>query len=176
MKRVNSRCGGIISGILCAAFVVCLVMLAGGIYVAKTIRVRTTDGGNGTDVSIETPGGHLKIRARENMNPAVVGIPVYPGASRIKDSGGASFEWSSRDGATDKGLYVLGGEFRTSDAASRVVEYYREQLPSLMIVNEHGGPTRLEYKEGGIQRIISIQERDGETRIGVASIGGRASN
>ena len=176
MKRSDSRHGGIISGLLFAGFLVLLIMVAEGIYVTKNIRVRTTKGTNGGDLSIETPSGHLQIRARDNMSPSVTGVPIYPGANRFKDSGGASFEWSSNNGATDKGIYVAGGEFRTPDPASQVVEYYRNQLPSLMIVKEHGGYTRLEYKEGGIQRIISIQEKDGETRIGVASIGGRASN
>lgn len=45
-----------------------------------------------------------------------------------------------------------------------------------MIVDEDDRSTRLEYKKGGIQRIVSIEEKNGETRIGVASAGGRASN
>jgi hypothetical protein len=109
------------------------------------------------------------------MNPAITGVPIYPGAYRAKD-GGANFEWSSKDGASDKNVFVIGGEFRTKDSASQVVEFYRKQLPSLMIVSEDDKSTRLEYKEGGIRRIISVNEKWGETRIGIASIGGRESN
>jgi hypothetical protein len=49
-------------------------------------------------------------------------------------------------------------------------------LPSLEIISERDRSFRLEYKDGGIQRIIVIHEKNGETRIGVASIGGRESN
>jgi hypothetical protein len=70
----------------------------------------------------------------------------------------------------------LGGEFRTKDSAAQVVEFYRKQLPGLLIVSERDRSTRLEYVEGGIRRIVSIREENGETRIAVASIGGRASN
>lgn len=175
MEHPDSRRGGIISGLLFVGMVVFLAMLVAGVVVMKTVRVRTIDGANGTDVAIDTPGGRLNIRARDHMNPALTGIPIYPGAYRAND-GGANIEWNSKDGASDKGLYVIGGEFRTKDSASEVVEYYRRQLPSLMIVSENDRSTRLEYKEGGIRRIISIDERGGETRIGVASIGGRESN
>jgi len=176
MKPFDSRHGGIIAGLLFAGMMVFLAMLVAGIIVTRTVRVRTTDGTNGTDVSIDTPGGRLNIRARDHMNPALAGVPIYPGAHRTDDSGGANIEWSSADGATDKNLYVVGGEFRTKDSTSDVVEFYRRQLPSLMVVTERDRTTRLEYKEGGIRRIISIAEKDGETRIGVASIGGRESN
>jgi hypothetical protein len=161
---------------LTAGLVILLLFVLGGIFIAKTVRVRSTRGVNGQDVAIETPAGRLNIRARENMNPDIGGVPVYPGAARTNDSGGASFEWSSSDGATDKNLYVVGAEFRTPDSPEKVVEFYRAQLPSVMIVNERHGSTHLEYKDGGIQRIIAIREQDGETRIAVASVGGRASN
>ena len=130
---------------------------------------------NGTDVAIDTPGGRLNIRAHDHMNPAINGVPVYPGSYRA-DDGGANIEWMSKDGNSDKNLYVIGGEFRTNDSVSQVVDFYRKQLPSLMIVSRRDESARLEYKDGGMQRIISIEEHHGETRIGVASIGDRASN
>lgn len=175
MKHPASRHGGVISGLLVAGMVVFLALWAVGIIVTRTVHVRTINGENGTDVAIDTPGGRLNIRARDHMNPAINGVPVYPGAYR-EDDGGANFEWTSKDGDSDKNLYVIGGEFRTRDSASQVVDFYRRQLPSLMIVSRDNQSTRLEYRDGGIRRIISIDEHDGETRIGVASIGGRASN
>ncbi len=176
MKPFNSRRGGIITGLLFAGMMVFLAMVVAGIIVTRTVHVRTTEGANGTDVSVDTPAGRLNIRARDHMSPALAGVPVYPGAHRTEGSGGANIEWNSADGSTDKNLYVVGGEYRTHDSASDVVEFYRRQLPSLMVITERDRSTRLEYKEGGIRRIISVAEKDGETRIGVASIGGRASN
>lgn len=175
MTVSDSRRGGIIAGLLFAGVMAFLVMVFAGVIVTKTVHVATSDGATGTDVSIDTPGGRLNIRARDHMDPAITGVPVYPNARRVKESGGANIEWSSADGDTDKSLYVVGGEFRTDDPVQDVVDFYRRQRPSLMVVTEDES-TRLEYKDGGIQRIISIWRKDGETRIGVASIGSRASN
>ena len=173
--RPDQRRGGIITGLLFAGFMVFMALLVAGVVVTRSVRVRTADGAGGKDITIDTPGGHLNIRARDRMNPEVVGIPVYPGAWRANGAGGASFEWSSSNGDR-KDLSVIGGEYRTRDSAHEVLEFYRKQLPSLLIVSETNHATNLEYKDGGIKRIISISERDGETRIGVASIGGRESN
>jgi hypothetical protein len=171
----DSRHGGVIAGLFCAGIVVFLVLLLAGVIVTRTVHVRGFDGENGADVAIDTPGGRLNIRTREHMNPAINGVPVYPGAYRA-DDGGANIEWTSDDASSDKNLYIIGGEFRTKDSVSQVVEFYRQQLPSLMIVSRHNESARLEYREGGMQRIVSINQHGSETRIGVASIGDRASN
>lgn len=171
----DSRHGGIISGLLFAGMVVFMALFLVGVVVTRTVHVRSVNSENGTDVAIDTPGGRLNIRAHDHMNPAINGVPIYPGAYRA-DDGGANIEWMSKDGNSDKNLYIIGGEFRTNDSVSQVVEFYRKQLPSLMIVSRRNESARLEYKDGGMQRIISIEEHHGETRIGVASIGDRASN
>jgi hypothetical protein len=172
----DPRRGGIISGLFFAAMFALLALFAVGIFVMRTVRVTTSDGVHGTDVFIDTPGGRVNIRARDHMSPAAAGVPVYPGAERVKESGGANIEWNSADGRSDKNLYIVGGEYRTNDSPERVVEFYRDQLHSLLVVSENNRSTRLEYNEGAIRRIISVREKDGETRIGVASIGGSESN
>jgi hypothetical protein len=175
MDHAHSRQGGIISGLLFVGMVVFMAIFVAGVVITRTVHVRSIDNENGTDVAIDTPGGRLNIRARDHMNPAITGIPVYPGSYRASD-GGANIEWTSKDGDSDKNLYVIGGEFRTKDSVSQVVDFYRQQLPSLMIVSRDFRSTHLEYKEGGLRRIISIEEHGDETRIAVASIGDRASN
>ena len=175
MQHPDSRQGGIISGLLFAGMMVFLIMLLAGVIVTRTVRVHTVDGEHRTNVAIDTPAGRFNIRAGNHMSAGMDGIPVYPGAFRAKD-GGVNFEWTSKDGDSDKSVSLIGGEFRTRDSVSQVVEFYRRQLPSLMIVSRHNDDVRLEYKDGGFRRIISIEERDGETHIGVASIGDRASN
>ena len=99
---------------------------------------------------------------RVRVSPCVVPVPTKGQRLKLKN--------------LNHGLYIIGGEFRTKDSVSQVVEFYRHQLPSLMIISRRDESARLKYKEGGIQRIISIEEHGDETRIGVASIGDRASN
>ncbi len=176
MKTAASRRGGIISGLLFAGFFVVLAMMVAGVVVTRTVRVSHTESVDGEGVAIQLPGGRLKISGHDHMNPDVAGVPIYPGAYRTSNnSGGANIEWSSADG-TGNGLSVVGGEFRTKDSAEDVVEFYRKQLPNVLIVSKMDRGTELEYRKGGVRRIISIHEKNGETRIGVAAIGGRESN
>jgi hypothetical protein len=175
MQSVRCRRGGIISALIFFCLIIGLAAMVGGIVITKTVRVHTGAGVSGNDLAIETPGGRLDIRTHDTMNPGLAGIPIYPGATRMPDSGGANIEWTSRDGGGDS-LYVMAGEFRTHDAARDVRDFYRRQLPSLIVVSEKGRNTDFEYQKGGIRRIISIHEKNDGTRIGVATIGSRESN
>jgi len=172
MQTARSRRGGIISALIFVCLIVGLATIVGGIVVTKNIRIHTDH----HSLAVETPGGRLDIRTHETMDPALVGIPIYPGATRTPDSGGgANIEWNSADGGGDS-LYVMAGEYRTHDSARDVLDFYRRQLPSLIVVKERGHDTDLEYRKGGIRRIIAIREKHDGTRIGVATIGGRESN
>lgn len=116
MRHPDSRHGGIVSGVLVAGTMIFLLMLAAGVIVTRTVHVRDVNGEHGTEVAIDTPGGRLDIRARDRMNPAINGVPVYPGAYRA-DDGGAKIEWTSKDGDSDKNLYIIGGETRIAVAS-----------------------------------------------------------
>jgi hypothetical protein len=161
----NPRHGGIIAGLLCAAMALFLVLWLAGAIVTRTVHVHSADGEHSTNVAIDTPAGPVNIRTGHQINASLDGVPVYPGAVRGKD-GRVSFD----------NVDIAGGEFRTKDSVSQVVEFYRRQWPSLMIVSRHDDYVRCEYKDGGFRRIVSIEEDNGETRIGVATIGDRASN
>jgi hypothetical protein len=171
----NPRHGGIISGLLCAAAIVFLALWFAGVIVTRSVHVRGIHGESGDNVSIDTPAGRLNIRTNDQLDPAINGIPVYPGAYRA-DNGGAHIEWTSHNGHSDKNLYVIGGEFRTRDSVSQVVDFNRKQMPSLMIVSRADESARFEYKKGGYQRLLTIEQDGKDTRIGVATIGDRASN
>ena len=172
MQSVRSRRGGIISTLIFICLIVGLAAVVAGMVVARNIRIHTSH----HNLAIETPGGRLDVRTHDRMDPSLSGIPVYPGATRMPDScGGAAIEWTSADGDGDS-LYVMAGEYRTFDSARDVRDFYRRQLPSLIVISEKGRDTDLEYRKGGIRRIISIREKHDGTRIGVATIGGRESN
>jgi len=172
MHSAGSRRGGIISTLIFLCLIAGFAAVVGGIIVIKNVRIH----GGRHNLAIETPGGRLDIRTHNTMNPALAGIPIYPGATQVSDSGGgAHIEWTSADGGDDS-LYVIAGEYRTHDSAREVLDFYRRQLPSLIIISEKGRNTDLEYRQGGMRRIISIREKHDGTRIGVATIGGGESN
>lgn len=173
----HSRRGGIISGLLTFFGVLVLLAFACGLYLARNVSVQTTHRDRGEDVAITVPGGNLNIQAHHSMDPASIGVPVYPGATRRKDSsGGATFRWTSADGKDDKGVGLAAGEFITKDSADRVLSWYRSQLPHWVAVEENDRITHLELRDGGYKRMVSVQEKHDGTHIGVVSIGEPASN
>ena len=177
MSNSNSRRGGVLAGLLVVAVgMVCLAIVV-GIAIARNIRVETNSTQNGDHVSIETPAGKFSIHAHDESGRALVDVPVYPGATRTRHSGGAAvFEWTSHDGRDDKNLSVAGDEMITSDPVDRVVEYYQSKLPSWVIANNHDGKFRMELADGGYKRVIVIDGKHDGTHIGVATIGAPAAN
>jgi len=164
-----------------SALVIGCLVIAGGLYLARNVRVETAARNGGNYVSIDTPAGQLSIHAHDKPGSAATGVPLYPGAHSTRDSGGdAVVEWNSNNGKNDSGFSLTASEMVTSDSLDKVLDYYRNQLPNWVIVNERGGAVRLELREGGYKRIIAIHVEHGErhdvTHIGVASVGEPASN
>jgi hypothetical protein len=177
MKSCDSRRGGVLFGLLMSALVIVCLAIAGGLFVARNIRVQTAARNGGDYVSIDTPAGSLSIHAHEKPGSANADVPFYPGARNARDSGGdAVIEWNSTSGRNDRGFSLTASEMVTSDPIDKVLDFYRAQLPNWVIVNERGGAVRFELREGGYKRIIAIHERHDGTHIGVASVGEPASN
>jgi YD repeat-containing protein len=58
----------------------------------------------------------------------------------------------------------------------KVREFYHRELPHWIISTKRHGSVQMEYTEDGFKRIIAIHDQDGETRIGLASMGEPAAN
>ena len=162
----HPRRGGILSGLLFSGFAVVVLIIAAGLFIARNVRIQTAHRNGGDNVSIETPGGHFSIRAHENLDPSALDLPVYPGSRRSKDSGMATFEWTSADGKHDKGMAVGGASMITDDSEEKVLAWYRGQLPNWLAVTDRDGSTRFELNKGGFKRIIVIHEKSDGTHIG----------
>jgi hypothetical protein len=176
MRSPGSRRGGVLFGLMLSGLVVVCLMIAGTLYLARNIRVQTVAHSGGDSVLIDTPAGHLTVRTHEHGGAALADIPMYPGA-RVEDSGGgATVQWTSDNGETDKEFGVSASKSVTSDSLARVVDYYKAQLPNWMVVAEKHGGVRLEFSEGGYKRFIVVHEENDGTHIAVASVGEPASN
>lgn len=154
-----------------------IVLIAGiliSVLVVNTVKVRHRNGSNGDSVRIETPLGDVNIDARENLNPDTIGVPIYPGATREhgnhRGGGGVSFAFEGVDG-NRKNLSVAGAAYSTNDSAEKVREFYRSSLPNWTFTQRNGHGLKMEFSEGGYKRIIAIDEKNGNTHIGIASIG-----
>lgn len=175
---MRSERGGILGGLLVTGLVMICLVIGFGLFVARNIHVVTTQHNGGDDVSIDTPAGHLTVRAHEKAGTTATDIPIYPGSrpARHESGGDAVIQWSSNDGKIDTGFSVSGSESVTSDPLDKVVDYYRGQLPNWIVTRQRNSYVKLELRDGGYKRIIGITERSDGTHIAVASVGEPASN
>jgi hypothetical protein len=175
MNKSGLRTAAWVTSLTVATMVVCGVLAV--VFVARNIKVTKVRRAGGNDVSIQVPGGQFNIRAHENLDPATLGMPIYPNARYAKQGGGASFEWTSSDGKGDKAMSVAGGDYVTADSASTVLAWYKGQLPNWVVVTDRGGNNaRFELTAGGYKRIVALREKSDGTHIGVATVGKPASN
>jgi hypothetical protein len=167
----RSRKGGIV-GLLLGGLLFAVVAVAiFGIVIANTIKVQHRETSKGETVRIQTPLGEMNIDARDGLNPETIGVPVYPGAQRVKDHrGGVTFDFSGEDGIR-KNFSVVAASYSTNDSVEKVREFYSTHLPNWTVSQRHGNDLQFRLSEGGYKRIIGINERWGQTHIGIASFG-----
>lgn len=178
MKPNHSERGGVLAGILVAFLILAALAVAGvfmaGIYLADNIHVQKTRTAKGETVQVETPIGSMRVQQHQKLDPKVIGVPVYPGAVRRDENGAASIDFSFD--SAHKEFTILAAEYSTNDSIEKVREFYHRELPHWIISQRLRGGVKMEYTEEGYKRIIAIHEQDGETRIGLASIGEPAAN
>jgi hypothetical protein len=105
---------GIVGGSI--ALLVILGLIVAGV-VMRHVNVRE----KGDKVEIETPVGSIRVNSD---SPHPTGLPIYPGATRIK-SEGANVELSSKDG---QALGVGVEKYATSDNLEKVSAWYVQKL------------------------------------------------
>jgi len=105
---------GIIGGCIALLLVLGLVIAA---VVMRHVNVRE----QGKKVEIETPVGSIRVNSDAD-HPT--GLPVYPGANRIK-SEGANVELSSKDG---QAVGVGVESYATADNLEKVSAWYVQKL------------------------------------------------
>lgn len=175
MPTGNARRGGALAAVLIgiAALMALAVAVAigAGVYISRHITVREARG----QTVVETPFGSLRVRQDADFNPSRFGVPVYPGALREEDSRKlASFELDLGD--THKELSIVAAAYTTADPPDRVLAYYRGKLPDWEFRAKKRGAAHFVIDEDGHKRFVVIRAQHGRTHIGLASVGGPASN
>jgi hypothetical protein len=172
--------GGALAGILLTVLILAALALAAlvatGLYVAKNVRV--TEKSARGETTVETPFGSVRVRESPRLDPAALGVPVYPGAIREEDSNKLAsfhFDFGGRHGE----FAVAAAQYRTADSLDQVTGFYRDKLPHWMFSQTRHGAfhgMQLELKDGGYRKIIAIYRDDSQTHIGLASMGEPESN
>lgn len=176
------KSGGALKVILIALGVIVILVVVGiigiSLFVKKTvldnISVKEGPGGKG-EISINTPGGQLKLSSKNEISEEKLGVPIYPGAKADEGAGSISFT-----GTDEKGSGTFGGAaFTTTDSVDKVVEFYKSKLGSKVTVldstSEGKHSVILNVATEKSWKTITIQdEGTGVTKITVTSLMGNS--
>jgi hypothetical protein len=154
-----------------ALLVLALIVVTGGIavwtglhFLSSAVRVKVAEeGGEGKGVSIKTPLGSLEVN--KDISPAGLGLPIYPGATRLKDQDSATV---NIDIANAPKVHVLAGKFETSDPLDKVEAFYHDRLGDQVTKftdkNEEGKVV-FEIKHDKQQKVVALKSSGDKTVI-----------
>jgi hypothetical protein len=141
-------------------------------FIAHNVQVHMSqDSGEQKEVSIKTPFGGIEVNKAKDVSEAALGLPIYPGSSRIKDSDSASVNIGLPD---DQSVRILAAKFRTADSLEKVKNFYHDRLSSQVTKyreKDDEGKTVFEIKRGDIEKVVALKTEDDGTRIELVCVG-----
>jgi hypothetical protein len=139
-------------------------------FFSHAVHVNVKNEGSGKEeVSINTPVGSINVN-KAGPSEASIGLPIYPGATRIKDSDSANINMDFGP----KSVHVAVAKYQSTDPASKVVAFYQNALGSQITTFKEAdseGKTVFEIKHAGQEKVVTVQETGGHTRIELVSVG-----
>ena len=154
-----------------ALLVLALIFLVSGIavwtglkFLSHNLRLQVEEGGGGRkEVSINTPVGSIEVH--HEVNEDSLGLPIYPGARRVKDKDSAAVNLGFGGEAS---VQVLAAKFETSDSFERVKAFYKERLGSeVSKFTDQGwnGKTTFEIKAKNLEKVVALEGAGSKTLI-----------
>jgi hypothetical protein len=120
-------------------------------------------GGRNKEVSINTPVGSIEVH--HDVTEDSLGLPIYPGATRVKDKDSAAVNLGFGGEAS---VQVLAAKFETSDSLERVKAFYKEHLGSEVTkFTDQGleGKTTFEIKTHNLEKVVALEGGGSRTLI-----------
>ena len=148
-----------------------LIVLVGGLaiwgglrFLSSAVHVNVEQGGNGKkEVSIKTPFGSVEVN--KDINEASLGLPIYPGATRLKDHDSATVNVDIADEAK---VRVLAGKFETPDSVDKVIAFYHDRLGDQVTKfkeKDEEGKTVFEIKHDKQDKVVALKSSGDKTVI-----------
>jgi hypothetical protein len=132
-----------------------LTVVVGLRFLARGVKVDVADAGAGKQaVSIQTPVGSLEVNP--NVTESQLGLPIYPGAERVRDQGSANVNIAIGE---EQGVRVVAAKFQTADPLEKVRDYYKQRLGGEVTKFTHknqDGRTVFENKRPGQERFVAL--------------------
>jgi hypothetical protein len=150
--------------LLALIVVVSGIVIWGGLhYLARGVQVHVNEAKSGKQVSVQTPIGSLEVK--KDVNEAQLGLPIYPGATRLKDEDSATINMNF---GGEQGVHVVVAKFETIDDLDKVRGFYQDRVGgdvTKFTERDNEGKTVFEIKRKNQERIISLKSTGGGTRI-----------
>jgi len=168
--------------IVWAALLVIVFIIASGIFMvwfglrllSRGVHVQVTESSPTRKVvTVKTPVGDFKIAKEQNVSDFQLGLPVYPGATRVKnpqDDNSVSLAFNLPDQIN---LRIAVAKFDTPDPLEKVRQFYKQQLGgevTSLAETQSSGKTVFEIKYGEQKKVVSLRPQDGGTRIDLVRI------
>jgi hypothetical protein len=172
-----------------------IAVWAGVRFIERGVKVHVSDAsGNTKEVSIKTPFGGLEVHKNTGVNEASLGIPLYPGATQVKDQDSATV--SLAFGGSNK-FRIVAGKFETPDSLSKVRDFYQGRLTAQdgafehrskidsehddfdlesgemgnFVGLDHEGKTVFKIKRKGEVRVVALKSDMDGTRVELVRVG-----
>jgi hypothetical protein len=166
--RSSSNIVAIVLLILALIIVVCGVSIYTGVrFLSSNVKVQVQkDEGGQKDVSIKTPVGNFEVRKdASDITEARLGLPIYPGATRVQDDGSASV---SMEFPGENQVRIVAAKFETADAFDKVEKFYQDRIGgqvTKLTQRDDQGRMVFEIKAKDDDRVVALKSRMSGTRI-----------
>jgi hypothetical protein len=145
-----------------------LAVLMGLRFLSRSVQVHVEEGAGGKkEIAIKTPVGSLDVQGE--VNEARLGLPLYPGATRVKKEGATI----NIDLPGEESVRVVAAAFETPDQLEKVKAFYKERLGSdvTKFTERNGeGKTVFEIKRRSEEKVVALRSAGGGTRIELARV------
>lgn len=165
---------GVLIALIVLAFIAAGAIAAffyGARIISRSVSVREEHSAAGNkQVTIRTPVGNLEVNQGAQVDPALIGLPVYPGARRVVGKNSTRMNMDL-PGQQEVGLVTA--QFETPDSIERVASYYREQLKgeiSKTTAGDFGQKIIFEVKRDRMERVVSLKASGSGTAITLVRI------
>ena len=162
--RPASNSVAIVLLLLALIVVVSGIVVWGGLrYLARGVQVHVNEARGGKQVSVQTPLGSFEVK--KDVNEAQLGLPIYPGATRLKDEDSATINMNF---GGEQGVHVVVAKFETTDDLDKVRRFYQDRVGgdvTKFTEKNNEGKTVFEIKSKNQERIVTLKSTGGETRI-----------
>ncbi len=138
-----------------------VIVLASTLLVACDAKVTEDPASDDKNVDLRSPIGNLSVRT--SMDAPDTGLPVYPGATLLKDDEDDGDSADVNISSPFFGLRVVAAEFASDDAPQKVVEFYRNEMKSYGAVVECRGD--IEFEGDGATTAVCKDQATREVQL-----------